>query len=130
MKNDKNRAKTSEKAITQKREKPQKRSVFKAFWWRRGRDSNPCGRVPKRFSRPPRCDRFDTSPYMNCRQADFIRYSIVLEILLEMRFGATVGVPKKSGVARLFCVFAIAVLANFQAHLVPVTSHFNNKKHL
>ena len=52
--------------------------------WRRGRDSNPCGVTPKRFSRPPRYDRFDTSPYMNCRQADFIRYSIVLEILLEM----------------------------------------------
>ena len=64
MKNDKNRAKTSEKAITQKREKPRKRSVFKAFWWRRGRDSNPCGVAPKRFSRPPRYDRFDTSPYM------------------------------------------------------------------
>ena len=46
-----------------KREKPQKRSVFKAFWWRRGRDSNPCGVAPKRFSRPPRYDRFDTSPY-------------------------------------------------------------------
>ena len=64
MKNDKNRAKTSEKAITQKREKPRKRSVFKAFWWRRGRDSNPCGVAPRRFSRPPRYDRFDTSPYM------------------------------------------------------------------
>ena len=34
------------------------------FFWRRGRDSNPCGVAPKRFSRPPRCDRFDTSPYM------------------------------------------------------------------
>ena len=32
--------------------------------WRRGRDSNPCGVAPKRFSRPPRYDRFDTSPYM------------------------------------------------------------------
>ena len=32
MKNDKNRAKTSEKAITQKREKPRKRSVFKALY--------------------------------------------------------------------------------------------------
>mgnify|MGYP006933240623 CR=1 FL=1 len=62
--------------------------------------------APKRFSRPPRYDRFDTSPYMNCRQADFIRYSIVLEILLEMRFCAVFGVPKKSGVTRLFGVFA------------------------
>ena len=36
-----------------------------AVFWRRGRDSNPCGVAPKRFSRPPRYDRFDTSPYMN-----------------------------------------------------------------
>ena len=67
---------------------------------------------------------------MNCRQADFIGYSIVLEILLEMRFCAVFGVPKKSGVARLFKVFATDMLANFQAHFVPVTPHFNNKKHL
>ncbi len=37
---------------------------FLAADWRRGRDSNPCGVAPKRFSRPPRYDRFDTSPYM------------------------------------------------------------------
>ncbi len=29
---------------------------------RRGWDSNPCARKDKRFSRPPRYDRFDTSP--------------------------------------------------------------------
>ena len=55
---------------------------------------------------------------MNCRQADVIRYSIVLEILLEMRFCDAFGVPKKSGVARLFDLFATAVLANFQDRLV------------
>jgi len=59
---------------------------------------------------------------MNCRQADFIRYSIVLEILLEMRFCVVLEVPKKSGVARLFKVFATAVLANFQDRLVMTTS--------
>ncbi len=32
--------------------------------WRRRRDSNPCGVAPKRFSRPPRYDHFDTSPYI------------------------------------------------------------------
>ena len=47
--------------------------------------------------------------------ADFIGYSIVLEILLEMHFGAAFGVPKKSGVVRLFKVFASAWIANFQA---------------
>ena len=31
--------------------------------WRRVRDSNPRGREPKRFSRPPRYDHFDNSPY-------------------------------------------------------------------
>ena len=32
------------------------------FIWRRGWDSNPRGLSPKRFSRPPRYDHFDTSP--------------------------------------------------------------------
>ena len=58
----------------------------------------------------------------NCLSTEIIRYSIVLEILLEMRFGAAFGVPKKSGVARLFKVFATAVLANFQDRLVMTTS--------
>ena len=31
--------------------------------WRRVWDSNPRGREPKRFSRPPRYDHFDNSPY-------------------------------------------------------------------
>ena len=31
--------------------------------WRREWDSNPRGLAPKRFSRPPRYDRFDISPY-------------------------------------------------------------------
>ena len=40
----------------------QLRSVKPFSLWRRGRDSNPCGVAPKRFSRPPRYDHFDTSP--------------------------------------------------------------------
>ena len=32
------------------------------FFWRRARDSNPRGLAPKRFSRPPRYDHFDSSP--------------------------------------------------------------------
>ena len=39
-----------------------------------------------------------------------------------MRFCAAVGVPEKSGVARLFKVFATAVLANFQDRLVMTAS--------
>ena len=31
--------------------------------WRRRRDSNPRGLAPKRFSRPPRYDRFDTPAF-------------------------------------------------------------------
>ena len=31
---------------------------------RRGWDSNPCALADKRFSRPPRYDHFDTSPYV------------------------------------------------------------------
>ena len=59
---------------------------------------------------------------MNCRMADFIRYSIVLEILLEMRFYAVFGVSEKSVFTRLFCVFASAMLANFQDRLVMTAS--------
>ena len=33
--------------------------------WRRKRDSNPRGLAPKRFSRPPRYDRFDIPPSSN-----------------------------------------------------------------
>ena len=76
----------------------------------------------KRFSRPPRYDRFDNPPYMNCRVADFIGYSIFLEIFLEMRFLVAFGVPEKSVFTRLFCVFATAMLANFQDRLVVTAS--------
>ena len=34
------------------------------FKERRGWDSNPCALADKRFSRPPRYDHFDTSPYV------------------------------------------------------------------
>ena len=57
-----------------------------------------------------------------CLSTEIIRYSIVLEILLEMRFCAVFGVPKKSVVTRLFKVFATAVVANFQDRLVMTTS--------
>ena len=40
-----------------------------------------------------------------------------------MCFCAAVGVPKKSGVARLFKVFATAVLANFQDLYLPTWSN-------
>ncbi len=39
-----------------------------------------------------------------------------------MRFYAAFGVPKKSGVARLFPIFASASLANFQDRLVMTAS--------
>ena len=91
-------------------------------FWRRERDSNPCGRVPKRFSRPPRYDHFDIPPYMNCRQADFIGLLNFLEIFLEMLFSVAFGVPEKSVFTRLFCVFASAMLANFQDRLVMTAS--------
>ena len=51
MKNCEKTSKTSAKAKKPKREKPRKRSVFKAFWWRRERDSNSREIALKRFSR-------------------------------------------------------------------------------
>ena len=38
-------------------------SVRLCSHWRRLRDSNPRGLAPKRFSRPPRYDRFDKPPH-------------------------------------------------------------------
>jgi len=62
---------------------------------------------------------------MNCRVADFIGYSIFLEIFLEMRFCDVSEVPKKSVFTRLFCVFATCVLANFQDRLVMTASQYS-----
>ena len=59
---------------------------------------------------------------MNCRQADFIGYSIFLEIFLEMLFWIAFGVPEKSVFTRLFDLFASDMLANFQDRLVMTAS--------
>ena len=48
--------------ITQSIEK-NLQSVEIAGLWRSGWDSNPRAREGQRFSRPPRYDRFDTTPY-------------------------------------------------------------------
>ena len=109
------------------KERTEHNSIQSALTWRRERDSNPCGRVPKRFSRPPRYDHFDIPPYMNCRVADFIGYSIFLEIFLEMLFSVAFGVPKKSVFTRLFRVFATDMLANFQDPCPP-PSHSRNAR--
>ena len=53
------------------------RSILEKVW-RRGWDSNPRALSDKRFSRPPRYDRFDTPPYMKvllCSTYDIISYS-------------------------------------------------------
>ncbi len=39
-----------------------KNPTLSAGFWRKRRDSNPRGLAPKRFSRPPRYDHFDTLP--------------------------------------------------------------------
>ena len=76
------------------------------------------GTSARGFSRPPRYDHFDIPPYMNCRLADIIGYSIFLEMLFSVAFG----VPEKPVFTRLFCVFASAMLANFQDRLVMTAS--------
>ena len=45
----------------------QKSTTRVLFVWRRQRDSNPRGVAPKRFSRPPRYDRFDMPPSKNIK---------------------------------------------------------------
>ena len=49
------------------------------LFWRRLRDSNPCGLAPKRFSRPPRYDRFDTPPRLRRICATIVLYTFLLE---------------------------------------------------
>ena len=44
--------------------KYEKRKNPFSYFWRRKRDSNPRGLSPKRFSRPPRYDRFDIPAYV------------------------------------------------------------------
>ena len=48
------------------------------FCWRRRRDSNPRGLSPKRFSRPPRYDRFDTPAYNCCTDGRAITIPSIL----------------------------------------------------
>ena len=49
------------------------------LFWRRLRDSNPCGLAPKRFSRPPRYDRFDKPPF-------FVKHSALQTIIYYIFF--------------------------------------------
>jgi hypothetical protein len=50
---------------------------------------------------------------MNCRSADFIGYSIFLEMLFSVSFG----VPEKPVFTRLFDLFATDMLANVPASI-------------
>ena len=50
----------------QNNKNPSKILDFRGTFWRRERDSNPCEIALKRFSRPPRYDRFDIPPD-NCK---------------------------------------------------------------
>ena len=47
------------------------------LFWRRRWDSNPRGLAPKRFSRPPRYDHFDTSPCASDYNRIVKRFQIV-----------------------------------------------------
>ena len=100
---------------------------FLAANWRRERDSNPCGRVPKRFSRPPRYDHFDIPPYMNCRSADFIGYSIFLEIFLEMLFSVAFGSARKVSVYKAFLRFCDRYARKF-SRPVPFPQYSRNAR--
>ena len=49
-----------------------------AFCKRRGWDSNPCALADKRFSRPPRYDHFDISPYIIIKPKTLCTSGVVL----------------------------------------------------
>ena len=63
-------------------------------YWRRRRDSNPRGLAPKRFSRPPRYDRFDTPPYA----------AIIAERAENVNGGKGSAPQKPSSAAPRFCI--------------------------
>ena len=88
-------AKNADKTLFFAKEKPKPNTfVFDlGFVWRRGRDSNPCGVAPKRFSRPPRCDRFDTSPYCEKMRSRF-RSACQMVLLCRIRSSTRNASPK------------------------------------
>ena len=55
-----------------------RRAKTRLSFWRRRRDSNPRGLSPKRFSRPPRYDRFDTPAYNCCKDGRAITIPSIL----------------------------------------------------
>ena len=80
-------------------------SFFVHQRWRRKRDSNPRGVSPKRFSRPPRYDRFDIPPQIlikynklifNCQAFDyyillyFILYNVIYVIELTNQYNSSI----------------------------------------
>ena len=50
--------------VTSKPKRTRQAKRLPCPFWRRRRDSNPRGLSPKRFSRPPRYDRFDTPAFI------------------------------------------------------------------
>ena len=83
-----------------------------------------CFRYDKKFSRPPRYDRFDNPPYMKLLSQKSSDIQFFLEIFLEMLFLIAFGVPEKSVFTKLFRVLATCVLANFQDRLGMAAAWF------
>ena len=77
---------------------------------RRGWDSNPCALAGKRFSRPPRYDHFDTSPYFVCHHitADDKINNSILGYLCQQN------IPR-------FSIFSL-----FYSHLFSITFSLTN----
>ena len=94
---------------TNLKEKKRTASVRLFLLWRRLRDSNPRGLAPKRFSRPPRYDRFDKPPFTRLRFAAFI----FLFVLFFFQIG-------------IFYEFDVRLSEKFQGKLVRITVFINN----
>ena len=62
---------------------PDSKSIIYKFYHsfvsckRRGWDSNPCALADKRFSRPPRYDHFDTSPWFSLQLSAFFLSAVL-----------------------------------------------------
>ena len=62
--------------------------------WRREWDSNPRGLAPKRFSRPPRYDRFDISPNILSSEYGTLPLSSRLRLVMSGELSLRISQPK------------------------------------
>ena len=100
--------------LINKTKNPSDRFHLPKGFWRRQRDSNPRAVADKRFSRPPRYDRFDMPPYFAraLRPHTVKVYLILCQIAtkLQLLFFGKCFFSKFCAFLTFYCLFTCAVL--------------------